>query len=113
MRVPLRITRDNYDVYVGDDHLIRYDEQTLPDILKVKLAMVKAAPAPAEYPTHITPLAYFPNCVATGMEDIGWKTNDGYYCLILSRKELSGLEGKRQKTNLSSHGWTDYRAILK
>ena len=44
VRVPVRKIEDHYIVYVADGYHRRYDESTLPDELKTKMAMILASP---------------------------------------------------------------------
>jgi hypothetical protein len=102
-----------YEVYVGDDEYIRYYPDALPDDLKVKIAMVKAAHQLENPPAPHTPIGFHIADCPEGMENIGWKATDNLFCLILSRKEMNELPGERKTIDRSCFGWADYRGMFK
>lgn len=115
MRVPVCVVENLYDIYVGEDQVIRCTEDKLPDIIKVRLAMVKAGPQSDIWQilnvsaSHI----FNPICVEEHMRNVGWRASEHYYCLILSRKEMNELEGERIHLRGNTFGWSDYRGSFK
>ena len=50
IRVPLCKMHNRYSVYVSDDLVRHYTDETLPDVLRVKMAMILASTQPQLIP---------------------------------------------------------------
>lgn len=94
IRVPLRKLDDRYIVYVADGLVRYYDEDTLPDPLKTKMAMILAAQQPELIEEHrLQKLVVYINTMSDEFDTIGWRVSETYFCLILSRQILESLKG--------------------
>lgn len=96
IRVPLRKIEDHYIVYVGDSLVRRYDEDTLPDALKTKMAMILASPQPKlmhEADRHFQKMTVYNNPMSHEFDTIGWRVSETYFCLVLDRQTLESLKG--------------------
>lgn len=104
IRVPLRKIDDRYVVYVADGLVRYYDEDTLPDSLKTKMAMILAAPQPPlihEASRQFQKMAIYNNPMSYEFDTVGWRVSETYFCLILDRQTLESLKGGtlNEKTN--------------
>ena len=88
-------------VYVADGLVRRYDEETLPDVLKSKIAMVLAAPQPTAliHENNLQKLHVYINAGNNEFDDIGWRVSETYFCLIVDRETLESLKGGTQNGN--------------
>jgi len=94
IRVPLRRIDTRYIVYVADGLVRYYDEDTLPDPLKTKMAMILAAQQPLLIDEHrLQKLVVYINTMPDEFDTIGWRVSNTYFCLILSRLVLESLKG--------------------
>lgn len=93
IRVPLRKVNNKYSVYVSDDLVRHYDERTLPDVLKTKMAMILASPQPDLIPEeHLQRLqVYIVTMPELGL--VGWRSSETWFCLVLDRLTLNSLKG--------------------
>ena len=94
IRVPLRRIDDRYIVYVADGLVRYYDEDTLPDALKTKMAMVLASPQPALIDERrLQKLTVYINAQSPDLDEVGWRVSETYFCLVLDRPTLESLKG--------------------
>jgi len=94
IRVPLRKLGDRYIVYVADGLVRYYDEDTLPDPLKTKMAMILASQQPELInELQLQKIAVYINTMSDEFDTIGWRVSETYFCLILSRPILDSLKG--------------------
>lgn len=79
-------------VYVADGLVRYYDEETLPDPLKTKMAMILAAPQPElESEVRLQKLSVYTNSMPSEFDEIGWRVSNTYFCLVVDRATLEGL----------------------
>ncbi len=96
IRVPLRKIEEHYIVYVGDSLVRHYDENSLPDGLKTKMAMILASPQPNlmhEADRHFQKMTVYNNPMSHEFDTIGWRVSETYFCLVLDRQTLESLKG--------------------
>jgi hypothetical protein len=94
IRLPLRKVEGRYVVYVSDNMVRYYDENTLPDKLKTNRAMILAAPPPKlmhESDRSFQKMTIYNNPMSHEFDTIGWRVSETYFCLIVSREILSSL----------------------
>jgi len=99
IRVPLRKIEDHYIVYVGDSLVRHYDESSLPDALKTKMAMILASPQPPlvhEASRQFQKMTVYNNPMSHEFDTIGWRVSETYFCLVLDRQTLESLKGGTQ-----------------
>ncbi len=100
IRVPLRRIEDRYIVYVADGLVRYYDEDTLPDPLKTKMAMILAASNQLlEHEARLQKLSVYVNPMSADFDDIGWRVSETYFCLVLDRETLDSLKGGTSGTD--------------
>lgn len=96
IRVPLRKIEDHYIVYVGDNLVRHYDENSLPDRLKTNMAMILASPQPKlmhEADRQFQKMTIYNNPMSHEFDTIGWRVSETYFCLVLDRQTLESLKG--------------------
>lgn len=95
VRVPVRKIEDHYIVYVADGYHRRYDEETLPDELKTKMAMILASPHNKALPDFkLDKLKLYQNHQSEELDEIGWRASESYFCLALTRPTLASMRGE-------------------
>lgn len=96
VRVPVRKIEDHYIVYVADGYHRRYDEETLPDELKTKMAMILASPHDkATSDLKLDKLTLYQNHQSEELDEIGWRASESYFCLVLTRPTLASMKGEK------------------
>lgn len=94
IRLPLRSVLDQYIVYVADGLVRYYNNDTLPNALKERLAMILAAPQPMlidESSRHLQKLSIYTNTMSDAFDTIGWRVSETYFCLIVDDLILNSL----------------------
>jgi hypothetical protein len=96
-RVALREEDGEYRLQVDDHYVRRYDADTLPDEIKVRLAMIKAIPMAtftdeAVFHNHYL---FYENNHSKNLDDVGWRVTKNLYCLVLPSTLLNKLKGER------------------
>ena len=92
-RVPLRKIENNYRIYVADFFTRDFDEHTLPDELKTKMAMILASPKQIAKDEDISLLELMSTPTEEGYREIGWRTSDTYFIVVLTYRTLCLLRG--------------------
>lgn len=92
-RVPLRRIENNYRIYVGDCFTRDFDEKTLPDDVKVKMAMILANPQHAKSDADISMFELMETPKEESFREIGWRTSDTFFVVVLTYKTLCLLRG--------------------
>jgi hypothetical protein len=97
IRVPVRKVGDSYIVYVADGYHRIYDDDTLPDVLKTKFAMILAnASNKFILDDKVLRIALYTNVDSPELDEIGWRASETYFCLVLDRLTLESLKGGTQ-----------------
>jgi len=100
IRLPLRKLGDQYAVYVADGLVRYYDEATLPDTLKTKMAMILAASTHRlENESRMLKMLIYTNPMSRDFDDIGWRVSETYFCLVVDRDTLASLKGEQHGAN--------------
>ena len=97
IRLPVRKVNDEYIVYVADGFHRIYNDDTLPDVLKSKFAMILANGGGAYVQdSKILRLTLYTNTDAPELDEVGWRASDTYFCLVVDRLTLESLKGGKQ-----------------
>lgn len=91
-RVPLWVEDDEYTVQLSTTKLRMYDADTLPDIIKSRLAMIHAFPFTPMPESGLWGQAYH-NSQDPRLDDIGWRVTYNMYMLILNQEHMEGMDG--------------------
>jgi hypothetical protein len=92
IRVPmLRAVDGHYTVFVADKTIRRYTNDTLPDALRSKLAMILASPQTWRDDHDVDKLSLYTNNQSPELDEIGWRVSDSYFILVMNRKILNSL----------------------
>jgi hypothetical protein len=92
-RVPLRRIENNYRIYVADFFTRDFDERTLPDEVKTKMAMILANPKQIMKDEDVSLLELMATPTEEGYREIGWRTSDTYFIVVLTYRTLCLLRG--------------------
>ena len=93
IRLPVRKVNDEYIVYVADGFHRIYNDNTLPDVLKSKFAMILASDAGYMLDSRIIRMTLYTNTYSPELDEIGWRASETYFCLIVDRPTLESLKG--------------------
>lgn len=96
-RVPLRREGDTYTMWVADKFTRVFDEDTLPDEVKSKIAMILARGSFILKDHEVSELALMTTTSDDDFRDIGWRASDSWFCIVLPYKSLMGLRGSHQR----------------
>jgi hypothetical protein len=92
-RVPVRKVGNEYTIYVADSFTRVFDEHTLPDELKTKMAMILASPSSIVKDSEATQLMLMTTRDGE-FREIGWRVSDTYFCVVLTENTLLEMRGK-------------------
>jgi hypothetical protein len=92
IRVPMLRVDGNYTVFVGDNTIRRFTDDTLPDFLKSKLAMILASAQNFKYDHDVDKLSIYTNNQSPELDTVGWRVSDSYFCLVMGRGTLNSLK---------------------
>ena len=104
-RVPITYINGKYEVFVGDGMIRIFEEKDLPDILKSRLAMIKAAVInpPNEDPIFIAK-AY--DCPPNSeLFEIGWQPCEGLFVVVIPTKDLTCMRGETDTAYIHQKGF--------
>lgn len=97
IRLPVRRVEGSYYVYAADGLVRMYDEETLPDTLKGKFAMILASPQPPlMHERSLQKLHIYINGHNPELDEVGWRVSETFFCLIVDRETLESLRGGTQ-----------------
>ena len=97
-RVALREEDGEYQLKVDDHYVRRYDANTLPDEIKVRLAMIKAIPILVvlnDEDVYFNHFNFYDNKHSKNLDDVGWRVTKNLYCLVLPTTLLNKLKGEK------------------
>ena len=96
-RVSLREEDGEYQLQVDDHYVRRYDADTLPNEIKVRLAMIKAIPIDhfTDEEIYHNTFLFYDNHHSKNLDDVGWRVTKNLYCLVLPTTLLNKLKGER------------------
>jgi hypothetical protein len=93
IRVPLHREDGVYTVYVGDNFTRTYTDATLPDPIKMRLAMILASHQYVIRDIELLKAELYVNHGPVELHDIGWQASDSYFCLVMPLKDLEDMKG--------------------
>jgi hypothetical protein len=97
IRLPVRRVNDEYIVYVADGFHRIYTDDTLPDVLKSKFAMILANGGGTFVPdSKVLRFTLYTNTFSPELDEVGWRASDTYFCLVVDRLTLESLKGGTQ-----------------
>jgi hypothetical protein len=93
-RVPLRRQGSNYTIYVADGFTREFDEDTLPDEVKTKMAMILSRGHSVVYDHELTELGLMSTVKDTELHDVGWRASESMFVIVLPLESLLELKGE-------------------
>ena len=105
-RVPVVSLFGKYEVYVGDNFIRLYTEDDLPDIIKSRIAMVKAATVkpPEVYLTSENIGDIYRGDPMSPMYEIGWQVSKELFVVVIPSKDLTYLRGEANNMSMQFVG---------
>lgn len=105
-RVPVVSLFGKYEVYVGDNFIRLYSEDDLPDIIKSRIAMVKAATVniPDTYLTSENIGQIYTGDPMSPMYEIGWQVSKELFVVVIPSKDLTYLRGEANNMSMQFIG---------
>ena len=105
-RVPVVSLFGKYEVYVGDNFIRLYTEDDLPDIIKSRIAMVKAATVkpPDAYLTSENIGQIYTGDPMSPMYEIGWQVSKELFVVVIPSKDLTYLRGEANNMSMQFIG---------
>lgn len=89
---------ENYWVWVDMNYTRVYNDDTLPDMIKSKLAMILATPRYKKLHTNteveLNTLLPYMNYHNPELESVGWQSTENLFCLVLPTQYLNSLKGE-------------------
>lgn len=93
-RVPITYINGRYEVFVGDNQIRIFIDEDLPDIIKARLAMIKAATTEPPMTDPILIAKAYDHPRDSKMFEIGWQPCEGLYVVVIPTKDLTYLRGE-------------------
>jgi hypothetical protein len=93
IRLPVRKVNNEYIVYVADGFHRIYTDDTLPDVLKSKFAMILASEGKYMLDSRIIRMTLYTNADFPELDEVGWRASETYFCLVVDRPTLESLKG--------------------
>jgi hypothetical protein len=90
-RVPVIVQDGRYQIYLIENYVRIYDEDELPDLIKTRLAMIKAGTkeaVPQHYDTAMIGRIY-ERPREDNLYEIGWQPCEGLYVVVIPTKYLT------------------------
>jgi len=94
-RVPIVNINGRYEIFVEENYVRIFDDETMPDLLKTRIAMAKAGTKKLAYEDGLGPFGMrIYECAEANkhLEDIGWAVTDNLWVLVLPSKYLTYLK---------------------
>jgi len=97
IRVPLIRENGTYIVYVGDNFTRTYSDRTLPDLIKMRMAMILASEQYVVKDGELLKNELYVNHGPVDLHDIGWRASDSYFCVVLPKEDLEDMKGDTRR----------------
>ena len=112
-RVPVAFIESNYEVYVGDNLIRYYTPDDLPDEIKSKLTMIRAATIESvAIPSSGSLLRDVYECRPDHpLYEIGWMVTPSLFVVVIPSKHLTYMKGEMYGSNKMAFITTSYRRI--
>lgn len=92
IRVPVIRADGHYTVFTGDSTTRMFTEDTLPDVLKSKMAMILASEGRYKRDYEVYRLDVYTNNQSPELDEVGWQVSPSYFCLVVSREIMNSLK---------------------
>ena len=112
-RVPVAFIEGNYEVYVGDNLIRYYTPDELPDEIKSKLTMIRAATIePLALPSSGNLLRDVYECRPDHpLYEIGWMVTPSLFVVVIPSKHLTYMKGEMYGANKMMFIALSYRRL--
>jgi hypothetical protein len=93
-RVPLCKQENHYKMYVADGYTREFDENTLPDEIKIKMAMILARSKQVLYDHELTHLGLMTSIKDEDLSEVGWQASESMFIIVMPTASLMELRGE-------------------
>jgi len=93
-RVPLHKDGNHYTLFVADGYKRDFDENTLPDEIKTKIAMILARDKQIAHDHELTHLGLMASVKDDELIDVGWQRSESWFIIVLPLASLMKLRGE-------------------
>ena len=93
-RVPIKITKTQYRVYIDKGCVRIFTQATVPPYLLSKITMAKAASDDVVKDNDLYEYDLFVTKDKNGMSDVAWRASESMYTIVLHKNELKELLGE-------------------
>jgi hypothetical protein len=94
-RVPIKVTKTQYRVYVDKGCVRIFTQVTVPPYLISKITMAKAASDNTTKDNDLYEYDLFMTKDKNGMADVAWQASESMYTIVLHETELKELQGDK------------------
>jgi hypothetical protein len=94
-RVPIKVTKTQYKVYVDKGCVRIFTQVTVPPHLISKITMAKAASDNTTKDNDLYEYDLFMTKDKNGMADVAWQASESMYTIVLHETELKKLQGDK------------------
>jgi hypothetical protein len=94
-RVPIKVTKTQYRVYVDKGCVRIFTQATVPPYLLSKLTMAKAASDNTTKDVDLYEYDLFMTKDKNGMADVAWQASESMFTIVLHETELKELQGDK------------------
>jgi len=81
-------------MYVADGFTREFDEKTLPDEVKTKMAMILSRHRQILQDHELNEIALLGTCQDEDMQEVGWRSSDSWFVIVLPYASLMKLRGE-------------------
>jgi hypothetical protein len=92
-RVPIALIDGKYEIYVGEDYVRIFEPNDLPDLIKIRLAMIRASTLPDSFSHDNLDVKAYELPKNPAMAEIGWQPREQLFVAVLPTKYLTCLRG--------------------
>ena len=93
-RVPIKITKTQYKVYVDKGCVRIFTQDSVPPYLLSKITMAKAAGENTTKDNDLYEYDLFVTKDKNGMADVAWQASESMFTIVLHETELKELQGE-------------------
>lgn len=90
-RVPIEYSPPTYTVFGKPNHIRMYKDSSLPEFIKIRIAMANAAYENPVADKDLYEVDMFVYRGKTELGDVAWRASESMYIMVMTSHELDGL----------------------
>ena len=102
-RVPIAVLDNKYEIYLQDNLVRIFEEDELPDIIKARLTMIRAATKTEPSDDPILVARAYEHPLDSNMLEIGWQPCKGLYVVVIPTKDLTYIRKTEYRSGARVH----------